>query len=60
MIIYKCDICGAEYDNEKYLHMIPKKINGIIIKPSVCDRCLPEFNKFIKTFKDHFEKSIAN
>lgn len=51
MIIYKCDICGAEYNKQEYLHMMPKKIKGIIIRPLVCDRCVSDYDKFIKAFR---------
>lgn len=45
MIIYKCDMCGAEFDSRDKIMSFRKKIKSIWITVDICDRCIGDINK---------------
>ena len=56
MVVYKCDICGAEYNDKKHLHMIPRKVRGVVIRPLVCNRCVCDFDQTLDKIIEALKK----
>lgn len=51
LIVYKCDMCGAEHDYKDEIRSIKRKIRGMMITFDVCNRCILTVDDYIKAME---------